>query len=75
MIKFWAFIVAFFVFYLVGSFLGFIGPLLAGLVVMYFNLDPIGSQGIKTLEASGEIIRLVLSGYLGYRTYKKITKL
>jgi len=75
MIKFWAFIVAFFVFYLVGSFLGFIGPLLTGLAVMYFNLDPIGSQGIKTLESSGEIIRFVLSGYLGYRTYKKITKL
>jgi len=74
MIKFFAFIIALFVFYLVGSFLGFIGPLLAGLVVMYFNLDPIGSQGIKTLEASGEIIRLVLSVYLGYRTYKKITR-
>ena len=41
---------------------------------MFFNLDPIGSQGIKTLEASGEIIRLVLSVYLGYRTYKKITR-
>ncbi len=74
MIKFFAFIIALFVFYLVGSFLHFIGPYLAGIVIMYFNPDPIGSQGIKTLEASGELISFVLSGYLSYRTYKKIIK-
>ena len=75
MIKFFAFIIALFVFYLVGSFLGFIGPLLAGLVLMYFYPDPASTPiSFETLEASGEIIRLVLSVYLGYRTYKKITR-
>jgi hypothetical protein len=75
MIKFFAFIIALFVFYLVGSFLGFIGPLLAGLVLMNFYPDPASTPiSFETLAASGEIIRLVLSVYLGYRTYKKITR-
>jgi len=48
--------------------------MLAGWMIMLFDIDPIGSQNVKTLESLGNIFNLIFSGYLGYRVYKKITR-
>lgn len=67
-------ITALIVFVLVGQSMLFIGPMLAGWMIMLFDIDPIGSQNVKTLESLGNIFNLIFSGYLGYRVYKKITR-
>ncbi len=72
--KVFAIVIAFLVFGLLGLLIRSIGPPLTGLIIMYFDIEPIGSQGVKTLESVGNIFNLVFSGYLGYKTYKSIAK-
>ena len=72
--KVFAIVIAFLVFGLLGLLIRSIGPPLTGLIIMYFDIEPIGSQGVKTLESVGNIFNLVFSGYLGYKTYKGIAK-
>ena len=70
--KVFAIVIAFLVLGLLVLLMRSIGPSLAGLILMYFDIEPIGSQDVKTLESLGNIFNLALSGYLGYKTYKKI---
>ncbi|MEO1945697.1 MAG: hypothetical protein ABGY11_15455 [Candidatus Thioglobus sp.] len=70
--KVFAIIAALIILALVSQSMLFIGPALSGWVIMYFDIEPIGSQNVKTLESLGNIFNLALSGYLGYKTYKKI---
>ena len=69
--KVFAIIAAFIILALVSQSMLFIGPVLSGWVIMYFDIEPIGSQNVNTLESSGNIFKLALSWYLGYKTYKK----
>jgi len=70
--KVFAIVIAFLVLGLLVLLMRSIGPSLSGLIIMYFDIEPIGSQGVKTLESLGNIFNLALSGYLSYKTYKKI---
>jgi len=72
--KVWAFIVAFFVFALVGLSIRAIGPYFAGAIIMLFEIDPAGPNDAKTLEATGNIFNLIFSGYLSHKVYKNIAK-
>ncbi len=70
--KVFAIVIAFLVLGLLVLLMRSIGPSLTGFIIMYFDIEPIGSQGVKTLESLGNIFNLALSGYLSYKTYKKI---
>jgi len=72
--KLWAFIVALFVFGLVGLSMRVVAPLVAGIVITIFNLSPIDAQDIKTLESVGNIFNLIFSGYVATKVFKKMTK-
>ena len=72
--KLWAFIVALFVFMLVGLSLRAISPFLAGVIIVLFDIAPASPNDVKTWESVGNIFNLVFSGYLGYKTYKSMAK-
>ena len=72
--KVWAFIVAFFVFALVGLSIRAIGPYFAGAIIMLFDIHPAGPNDVKTWEATGNIFSLIFSVYLGNKVYKNIAK-
>ena len=71
--KVFAIIAAFLVLGLLILLMRSIGPPITGLVIMYFDIDPIGAQGVKTLESLGNMLNLALSGYISYKVYKKIS--
>jgi hypothetical protein len=75
-VKFSAFIVAFFVFILLGQFIYFVKPYIPAMVMMYFDVAPgdANPNDVKSLEGAGNIFGLALLIYLTRKTYKSIAK-
>jgi|APSaa5957512535_1039671.scaffolds.fasta_scaffold60879_2 hypothetical protein len=71
--KIWAFIVAFFVFMIIGLSMRAMGPYIAGAVIMLFEIGPATDPNdVKILEATGNIFNLIFSWYLSRKVYKNI---
>ena len=62
---------AFFVFWIIGVTLRFIGPIMAGWVIGILKLAPNRLHAL-TLESIGNIFSFIVSLYAAFKTYKKI---
>ena len=72
--KTFAVVVTLIVFALVTQILRFIAPVLVGILFAYFGAPSHEAISPETLEAVGNIANLVFSGYVGFKTYKKIVR-
>ena len=72
--KIFAAFVALIVFVVLTRFLIILGMVLAGYTISFFNIQP--GEGINpdTLESIGLIVNLFISGYVGLKVYKRITR-
>ena len=72
--KIFAAFVALIVLYVFSRFLIVFGIVVAGYTISFFNIQP--GEGINpdTLESIGLIANLFISGYVGLKVYKRITR-
>ena len=71
--KVFAFIVAFIVAGILVNLGRFIGPSLAGYIVVAFDI-PGGPNNARLLESVGNIVAVFLMLYVGIKVYKRITR-
>ena len=67
----WGIILGFSVFVIVSQVLRLLGPFVGGLVTIAFDLTP-DPRTADNLESVGNIFVLIVSFYLGIKSYKKI---
>jgi uncharacterized membrane protein len=72
--KVFAVFVALMAFYFVSRFLAIFEMVVAGYIIGFFNISPIGESRVMTLESIGLIINMSLSIYVGLKVYKRITR-
>jgi hypothetical protein len=72
--KIFAAFVALIVFYVFSRFLIILGIVLVGYTISFLNIQP--GEGIHpdTLESIGLIVNLFISGYVGIKVYKRMTR-
>ena len=72
--KIFAVFIALFVFYYFSRFLIILGMVLAGYTISFFDIKP--GEGIDpvTLESIGLIVNVFISGYVGLKVYKRMTR-
>ena len=72
--KIFAAFAALIVFVVLTRFLIILGMVLAGYTISFFNIQP--GEGINpdTLESIGLIANVFISGYVGLKVYKRITR-
>ena len=71
--KIFAAFVALIVFYLFSRLLIVFGIVLAGYTISFFDIQP-NAVNADTLESVGLIANTIISGYVGLRVYKRMTR-